>query len=207
MLSSPSGGGKTTIARALLAARDDVAYSISATTRPRRAQERDGIDYDFLTPDQFQRKVDAGEFLEWAVYGGHRYGTVESAIRGIVASGKHAVLDIEVVEATEVRKRLANVVSVFILPPSAKSLIDRLAGRSTEGPEALAARVQHAVEEVGAAADYDYVVVNDDREDAVAEIHGIIEAEGRRTARQNRLPEKLEELRDALIEEAQLLQR
>ncbi len=207
VLSSPSGGGKTTIAGALLAARGDVAYSISATTRPPRPNERDGVDYHFLSADQFQEKIDAGDFLEWAEYGGYRYGTLASVIEAIRASGKHAILDIEVVGARKVRERLANVVSIFIVPPSAGTLLERLAQRRTEASDQLGVRLQHAVEEVEAAPEYDYLVVNDDREQAVAEVNSIIEAECLRTTRLDRLAPAMKELRQALMDEARSLQK
>ena len=206
MLSSPSGTGKTTIARALLEARGDVAYSISATTRPPRPNERDGVDYHFLSADEFQKKIDGVDFLEWAEYGGYRYGTLASVVEAIQASGKHAVLVIDVVGARNVRERLANVVSIFIVPPSARTLFERLTLRRTEASDELGVRLQHAVEEVEAAAEYDYLVVNDDREQAVAEVNSIIEAECLRTARLDRLAPAMKELRQALMDEARSLQ-
>ena len=207
MLSSPSGGGKTTIARALLEARGDVAYSVSATTRPPRPDERDGVDYHFLSADQFQKQIDRGDFLEWAEYGGCRYGTLASVVEAIRASGKHAVLDIEVVGARNVRERLANVVSIFIVPPSAGTLFERLTLRQTEASDELGLRLQHAVEEVEAAVEYDYLVVNDDREQAVAEVISIIEAERLRTARMDRLAPAMKELRQGLMDKAASLQK
>ncbi len=207
VLSSPSGGGKTTIARALLEARGDVAYSVSATTRPPRPDERDGVDYHFLSADQFQARVDAGDFLEWAEYGGYRYGTLASVIEAIRASGKHAILDIEVVGARKVRERLANVVSIFIVPPSAGALFERLTLRQTEASDELGLRIQHAVEEVEAAVEYDYLVVNDDREQAVAEVNSIIEAECLRTTRLDRLAPAMNELRQGLMDKAESLQK
>ena len=207
MLSSPSGGGKTTIARALLEARGDVAYSVSATTRPPRPDERDGVDYHFLSADQFQKQIDRGDFLEWAEYGGYRYGTLASVVEAIRASGKHAVLDIEVVGARNVRERLANVVSIFIVPPSAGALVERLTLRQTEASDELGLRIQHAVEEVEAAVEYDYLVVNDDREQAVAEVNSIIEAECLRTTRLDRLAPAMKELRQGLMDKAESLQK
>ena len=206
VLSSPSGGGKTTIARALLEARGDVTYSISATTRPPRPGERDGVDYHFLSADGFQERIDAGDFLEWAEYGGYRYGTLASAIEAIGTSGKHSVLDIEVVGARKVRERLADVVSIFIVPPSAGTLVERLAQRRTEAGDMLERRIQHAVEEIKAAVEYDYVVVNDDRERAVARVNSIIDAECLRTTRLKRLAPRVRELQQGLMDEAQSLQ-
>ena len=203
ILSSPSGGGKTTIARALRTAREDVGYSTSATTRPPRDGEEEGVDYFFLSAEEFQRKVDAGEFLEWASYGGQRYGTLAAEVNRILESGKHAVLDIEVLGARMVRERLANVVSIFILPPSAKVLTERLSSRDTEDEESLGARLWHAVDEVVEAPHYDYVVENDDRTKAVAEVARIIDAESRRPERLAGLAETVEDLRQGLTKLAE----
>jgi guanylate kinase len=134
VLSAPSGGGKTTIAKNLLQARDDLAYSVSATTRPRREGERDGADYHFLTRDEFLRRVEAGEFLEWATYAGNLYGTLRSEIDRIIGRGRTAVLDIEIEGARQIRASFPNSLHVFVLPPSADVLIGRLTGRNTSRP-------------------------------------------------------------------------
>ena len=203
ILSAPSGGGKTTIAQALRTARDDVGYSVSATTRQPREGEEDGVDYFFLTPEEFQRRIDANEFMEWARYGGSQYGTLVSEVERILKSGKHVVLDIEVQGARAIRERLANVVSIFILPPSAGVLRERLTDRSTEHGDTLGSRLQRAVDEVAEAPDFDYIVTNDDRAQAVAEVDGIIDAESQRPMRLPGMTETLNELRDALAEQAQ----
>lgn len=203
ILSAPSGGGKTTIAQALRTARDDVGYSVSATTRQPREGEEDGVDYFFLTPEEFQRRIDANEFMEWARYGGSQYGTLVSEVERILKSGKHVVLDIEVQGARAIRERLANVVSIFILPPSAGVLRERLTDRSTEHGDTLGSRLQHAVDEVAEAPDFDYIVTNDDRAQAVAEVAGIIDAESQRPMRLPGMAKTLNELRDALAEQAQ----
>ena len=203
ILSAPSGGGKTTIAQALRTARDDVGYSVSATTRAPRKGEEEGVDYFFLTPDEFQRRIEAKEFMEWARYGDSRYGTLASEVERILKSGKHVVLDIEVQGARTIRQRLANVVSIFILPPSARVLRERLMERSTEHGDTLGSRLQLAVDEVGEAPDYDYIVINDDRAQAVAEVAGIIDAESQRPMRLPGMAKTLNDLRDALAEQAQ----
>ena len=202
ILSAPSGGGKTTIAHALRTAREDVGYSISATTRPPREGEKEGVDYFFLTPEEFQQKVDANEFLEWANYGGFRYGTLGGEVERILKAGRHVVLDVEVQGARAIRERLANVVSIFILPPSANELRARLSGRSTEDGSTLETRLEHAVDEVAAAEDFDYIIVNDDRAQAVAEVAGVIDAESRRPSRLLGVTQQLNELREALAEQA-----
>ena len=202
ILSAPSGGGKTTIAHALRTAREDVGYSISATTRARREEENEGVDYFFLAPEEFQQKVDADEFLEWANYGGFRYGTLVAEVERILESGRHVVLDVEVQGARAIRERLANVVSIFILPPSANELRARLSGRSTEDGSNLEMRLQHAVDEIAEAEDFDYIIVNDDRAQAVAEVAGVIDAEARRPSRLRGITLQLNELREAVAEQA-----
>ncbi len=203
ILSAPSGGGKTTIAQALRTARDDVGSSVSATTRQPREGEEDGVHYFFMTPDEFQRRIDAEEFIEWARYGDSRYGTLVSEVERILKSGKHVVLDIEVKGARAIRELLANVVSIFILPPSAQVLRERLTERSTEHGDTLGSRLQLAVDEVGEAPDFDYIVINDDRAQAVAEVAGIIDAESQRPMRLPGMAKSLSELRHALAEQAQ----
>lgn len=202
VLSSPSGGGKTTIARALLASRRDVGYSVSATTRAPRPGERDGHDYHFLDAAEFERRVAAGEFLEHAEYGGRRYGTLRSEVLRVLESGRHAVLDIEVAGARQVQERMPDAVRVFVLPPSAAVLIERLAARDTETPEARRRRMTIAAEELLAAREYDYVVVNDTLDAAVAEVGAILDAESRRVARQRDLPDRIETMRRELAEAA-----
>lgn len=183
ILSSPSGGGKTTIARTLLAARDDLGYSVSATTRSPRPGERDGVDYHYLTVEAFARREAAGDFLESAEYSGHRYATLRAEVERVLGENRHVVLDIEVQGARQIRARREDVVSIFILPPSAEALLERLGGRRSDRPEAVRRRLRQAVQEVGQALTYDYVVINDDRAQAVSEVATIIDAEARRTRR------------------------
>lgn len=198
ILSSPSGAGKTTITKALLAARDDLGFSVSATTRPPRPGEQDGTDYHFLSREEFERRRAAGAFLEWAEYGGHLYGTLASEVNQIQANGRHVILDIEVQGARQVRERRSDVVSIFVLPPSADELVTRLGGRGTDQPRDLEQRLLRAVEELDEAQHYDYLVVNDDRTQAVAEVAAIIDAESRRTSRQHPLLDTVQELRREL---------
>lgn len=200
VLSSPSGGGKTTIARALLQARSDVGYSVSATTRAPRSGERDGLDYHFLSAPEFERRVAAGEFLEHATYGGNRYGTLRSEIDRVLGGGRHAVLDIEVEGARQVMERMPNAVRVFVLPPSAKVLVERLRGRDTETPEARRIRLARAAEELLAVTEYDYVVINEHLRDAVNEVAAILDAESSRVARRRDLTGFVEILRQGVAE-------
>jgi guanylate kinase len=198
VLSSPSGGGKTTIARHLLGAREDLGYSVSATTRAPRPGETDGEHYHFLSAREFARREAAGAFVETATYGGARYGTLRAEVEKILAAGRHVVLDIEVEGARQVRRAYPDAVEVFILPPSARTLLERLGARNTEGTAALAGRLDHAAAELAAAPEYDYVVVNDDLVTAVDEVAAIIDAESRRVRRTPDLPGTLARLRDEL---------
>lgn len=194
VLSSPSGGGKTTIAQALLAARDDVGYSVSATTRPPRPGEVDGEHYHFLSVEEFEHRLAADEFVEWAEYSGHRYGTLQSEIDAVLGSGRHCVLDIEIQGARQVRQRYFDAVLVFILPPSAQELMRRLGGPGGTRAQTLERRLRHAVEEIAEALRYDYVVVNADRVEATAEVAAILDAEVRRPRRTPELESQLADL-------------
>lgn len=198
VLSSPSGGGKTTIARALLQARSDVGYSVSATTRPPRHGEKDGHDYHFLSAGEFERRVAAGDFLEHATYGGNRYGTLRTEIARVLGGGRHAVLDIEVEGARQVMERMPDAVRVFVLPPSAKVLVERLRGRDTETPDARRIRLARAADELLAVTEYDYVVINEHLRDAVNEVGAILDAESSRVARRRDLAGFVEILRQGV---------
>jgi guanylate kinase len=202
VLSSPSGGGKTSIAKNLLQARDDLGYSVSATTRPMREGEREGVDYHFISRDEFVRRREAGEFLESATYGGHLYGTLRSEIDRLFAKGRHAVLDIEIEGARQIRKSFPNSLHVFVLPPSAEVLVHRLTGRNTEPRDAMRARITRAADELGAVAEYDYAIVNDDLVLAVAQVAAILDAEARRVSRQDTLDGFIQRLRRDVIDTA-----
>ena len=177
ILSSPSGGGKTTIARELLNRRNDVGYSTSCTTRSPRSGEREGIDYYFLTRDQFLSRRQAGDFAECAEVHGNLYGTLKSEIARVLGSGKHVIMDIDVQGAAQIRQAFPQAVTVFVLPPSAEVLLDRLRRRKTESPQGLVARLNSALHELRAVDDYEYVVVNDDLDRAVTQIGAILDAE------------------------------
>ena len=194
VLSSPSGGGKTTIARSLLAAREDLGYSISATTRPPRSDEQDGRDYFFLSRKEFLKRVGAGDFIEHAEYGGNLYGTLKSQVEAVMSSGRHVVLDIEVHGAREVKRLFPESVLVFIIPPSAEELMRRLGGQTGSRAANLEARLTRAVEELQAAGEYDYVVVNTDRTAAVGEVAAILDAECHRPRRNHDLVEQIRQL-------------
>jgi len=177
ILSAPSGGGKTTIARELLRRRTDVGYSISCTTRHPRAGEKPGEDYHFLSREEFLRRRAAGEFAESAEVHGNLYGTLRSEIARVLAGGQHVVMDIDVQGARQMREAFPRVVTVFVLPPSGEVLLNRLRARKTESPEQLVARLHSALQELRAVEEYEYVVVNDDLEHAVERVEAILDAE------------------------------
>ncbi|WKW12258.1 guanylate kinase [Pseudogemmatithrix spongiicola] len=185
VLSAPSGAGKTTIARMLLKRRSDVGYSVSCTTRAPRPGEVDGVDYHFLTPEQFDAAVERGEFAEWAEVHGRKYGTLVREVKAVMDRGQHVMLDIDVQGARQVVQRFLDAVTVFVVPPSAEALVARLAGRNTESTEMLALRLRNAIQELEEAERYQHVVVNDNLEDAVARVSALIDEE---TLKRERLP-------------------
>ena len=195
VISSPSGGGKTRITQRLVSDRADCGYSVSATTRAPRLGEVDGVAYHFLSADEFERRVQGGEFAEHAVYNGNRYGTLTSELVKVMHGGQHAVLDIEVIGARQVRARFPDAVLVFVVPPTGAVLAKRLRDRGTEPEAVVAGRLRRAIDEISAAVEYDYVVVNDEFEMAVSAVNAILDAETRRTSRQRDITVVLDRLR------------
>jgi guanylate kinase len=177
ILSAPSGGGKTTIARALLARRRDLGYSVSCTTRSPREGEIHEKDYYFLSRAEFLEKREQGEFAESAEVHGNLYGTLRSEVLRVLADGKHVLMDIDVQGAVQFTRVFPQAVTVFILPPSADVLLERLKKRQTESAEQLASRLQSALQELQSVDEYEYVVVNDDLDSAVKRIGSIVDAE------------------------------
>jgi guanylate kinase len=205
VLSAPSGGGKTSIAKKLLQVRRDLGYSVSATTRASRNGEQDGVDYHFLSRSEFERRRDHGEFLEWAEYGAQLYGTLKREVDRILSEGRHAVLDIDIEGARQIREKLAHSLQVFVLPPSAAVLVDRLRGRNTENPELLRKRLRRASDELAAVAEYDYAVINEDLEAAVGHVSDILDGKADEwlVSRQADLPVRIERLRRDVIKAAE----
>jgi guanylate kinase len=177
ILSAPSGGGKTTIARELLRHRGDLGYSVSCTTRSPRVGEMDGRDYYFLSRAEFERRRDAGEFAECAEVHGNMYGTLRAEVQRVIGAGKHVVMDIDVQGARQFTRVFPESVTIFVLPPSAEVLLERLRRRQTESKEQLARRLQSALTELQAVDSYQYVVMNDDLHKAVQRVAAIIDAE------------------------------
>ncbi len=184
ILSAPSGGGKTTIARELLRRRADVGYSVSCTTRAPRPGEEDGRDYHFLAPQEFGERRERGDFAEWAEVHGRFYGTLRSEVERVLASGRHVLMDIDVHGAAQFAAAFPESVLVFLLPPSAAVLRARLVGRMTEDGETLRVRLRTSRAEIEAVGAYEYVIVNDDLERALRDVSAVIDAEAVRRVRQ-----------------------
>lgn len=177
VLSAPSGGGKTTVTKLLMEQRADIGYSVSCTTRAPRPGEVNGVDYHFFTEQQFIAHRDRGEFAEWAVVHGKLYGTLKSAVRDVLARGRHVVMDIDVQGAAQFAAAWPTAVLVFMLPPSVEVLMERLQSRNTEDAAGLVIRLKSAHAELSAATGYHYVLVNDDLQATVARVSAIIDAE------------------------------
>lgn len=183
ILSSPSGGGKTTITRELLTRRSDVGYSVSCTTRLPRQGEVDGKDYYFLSKIEFEGARERHEFAESAEVHGRLYGTLRREVTRVLGSGRHVIMDIDVQGASQFVKAFPESVLVFLLPPSAEVLVTRLTARKSEDRQAVALRLESAREELRAVEHYQYVVVNDDLEHALSTVSSIIDAENVRRTR------------------------
>ena len=183
VLSGPSGSGKGTIIKSLLAARDDTVLSISMTTRAPRPGELDGVHYHFVTREQFEQTIAEDGFLEYAAYNGNYYGTPEAPIRRWLSEGKNVILEIEVQGAEKVMDHRSDLVSIFITIPSVEELERRLRGRGTETDEVIRGRMETARYELTRAFRYQYVVLNDEVELATGRINTIIDAESLRYSR------------------------
>jgi guanylate kinase len=174
VITGPSGVGKGTLIRLLRERTPGLALSVSATTREPRPGEEDGVDYHFLSDAEFARRVEQGEFVEWAEYSGRRYGTLRSELQRHIAAGNPVVLEIEVQGARQVREAMPEAVQIFIEPPDGEALKDRLVGRGTDDPDAIARRLAVAEDELAAAGEFQYRVVNDRLDEAVARLVEIV---------------------------------
>src|SRR3954462_3094802 len=179
VVTGPSGVGKGTVIKHLLDRRPDYRLSVSATTRPPRPGEVDGRDYHFLTEQEFERRLAAGDFLEHALYAGNHYGTLKEEVE---RAGGNLVLEIEVEGARQVRKALPEATQVFIAPPSDEALRQRLVKRDTDSPEVIERRLARAKEELAARQEFKRVIVNDDLERAVRELEDLAATIEGRTA-------------------------
>jgi guanylate kinase len=188
ILSSPSGAGKTTLSRMLLAKDPEIRLSISATTRPPRPGETDAVHYHFVTPEHFQAMIDEDGFYEWAEVFGHRYGTPKGMIRAGLKEGQDFLFDIDWQGTQQLyQKDQQDVVRVFILPPSIDELHRRLQSRATDKPEVIAARMERARAEISHWDGYDYVIINDDIDVCFDKVRAILAAERMKRARQTGL--------------------
>jgi guanylate kinase len=176
VITGPSGVGKGTLIRSLLERHPEIELSVSATTRAPRIGERDGVDYHFLDPAEFARRVGAGEFVEHAEYAGHRYGTLRSELESRALAGAPVVLEIDLQGARQVRAAMPAATQVFVAPPSVDELRARLVGRGTDHPEKVAERLALAERELAAEGEFHHVIVNDRLDAAVDELLGVIEA-------------------------------
>ena len=183
IISAPSGSGKSTLVKMLLDSVDGLDFSISYTTRPPRKGEREGESYHFVSRDGFIAMRERGDFLEWAEVFGHCYGTARAALEQAKSRGRDLVLDIDVQGAAQLKKRLPEAVSIFILPPSREELEKRLRSRSLDDAAVIARRLRDASKEIQNYSAYDYILVNDNLERSAEKLRGILLAERCRTGR------------------------
>jgi guanylate kinase len=191
VISSPSGGGKGTLIRRILPVVPHLGYSVSWTTRQPRTGEQHGVHYFFVTPEEFTRARDRGEFLEWATVHGQFYGTSRTVVAAELAAGHDVILEIDVQGATAVRESGIEAVSIFILPPSYEVLRVRLIARKSESLADLALRLRNAREEIKHYREFDYVVLNDEVERASAQLAAIVYAERAASGRQEALARRV----------------
>ncbi len=187
IFSGPSGSGKDTVLNKLIAGREDIKVSVSMTTREKREGEIDGTHYYFVSREYFEKKVSEDKMLENAEYNGNLYGTPKAPVDEMLKSGKAVILEIEVQGAEKIRKLYPDVISIFLMPPSMRVLEERLRGRGTDDEETINHRLVIAREEIKRAPEYDYIVINDTIENAVAGIETIINAERKKTFRNKKI--------------------
>jgi guanylate kinase len=183
VLSGPSGAGKGTLVERLVAARPECTFSVSVTTRPRRSNEQAGVQYEFIVREEFERRRSAGQFLEWAEVHDHLYATPVRFVDEQVRAGRVVVLDVDVQGGASVRRARRDAVSVFVYPPSIDALRRRLLKRATDAPGVVETRLKNAPGELAEWREYDYLVMNDDLEQAVARLTAIVDAERARVRR------------------------
>ena len=188
VISAPSGAGKTSLVKALIDAEPGVGVSVSHTTRTQRPEEVDGLNYHFVSEAQFRKMAEAGDFLEWAIVFENLYGTSTAAVNTVLDGGQHLVLEIDWQGAEQIRKKISTTESIFIFPPSYRALRERLEHRAQDDPETVEKRMSAAIEELIHFRDFDYLIVNDDFNEALSELKLIVAGNGDACRRENRLP-------------------
>ena len=176
VVSAPSGTGKSTVLHRLMEFRENLVFSVSATTRPPREGEKEGVDYFFLSREEFDRMVREDAFLEYADYAGNRYGTPKAAVDARLAQGYDVYLDIEVRGAMQVRSRRPDALMIFLMPPGMEELERRLVSRGTDPPDVIRQRLQEALREIGEREKFDHIVVNESVDAAAREISNLIDS-------------------------------
>ena len=183
VISAPSGAGKTSVLFETLKCHPEIAFSVSSTTRVPRNGEKEGVNYHYITEEEFDASVKKGDFLEWNTVHGNKYGTLKKSVEDEICKGKSIILDTDTIGAFNIRKHYPDAVLIFILPPSPNMLDERLMSRDTESQEHIRQRLDAAPREIARMFDYDYIVINDDLSTAVSQVCAIIEAEKLRSAR------------------------
>ncbi len=191
ILSGPSGSGKDTLIVKLLAAHPEIEFSISSITRPMRQGEKEGEKYHFLSREEFERMIEQDELLEYNEFVGNYYGTPRSPVEKAVQNGKDMLIEVDVNGAAQIRKRLPEAKSVFIMPPSLAELKRRLSGRGTEEPEVIQKRLDSAVEEIHRAVEYDYIVINGELSAALDELVAVLSGNRLRCENQKEIIEEV----------------
>lgn len=199
IISGFSGVGKGTLVKGLMDKYDNYALSISATTRDKRDGEEEGKSYFFLSIDDFEKKIENNEFLEHAKYVNNYYGTPKKYVEDMLDDGKDVLLEIEIQGARQVKKFMPDALTIFIMPPTAPTLRERLVGRNTETLEVIDARLRRAAEESQGIEEYDYILVNDDLEKSVENLHGIIQANHYHSFRNKEFIENIREGVNAFV--------
>ena len=175
IISAPSGAGKSTLCRAVLNRFSDLVYSVSYTTRSLRGGEQNGVDYQFISKNEFERRISQGRWAEWAKVHGHYYGTSADFLDGELNDGRDILLDIDIQGAGQILQRYPDGVTIFIMPPSLKTLKSRLQSRGTDSPEVIAVRLKNAQDEIAQKDVYRHIIINDRLTDAIAELIAIFE--------------------------------